>query len=29
LEVHVDPPWRARGDARALGVQTRDVNFAP
>ena len=29
LELHVDPPWRTRGDARTLGVQTRDVIFTP
>jgi hypothetical protein len=29
LELHVDPPWRTRGDARTLGVQTRDINFTP
>ena len=29
LELHVDPPWRPRGEARILGVQTRDVKFAP
>lgn len=29
LELHVDPPWRPRGEARRLGVQTRDVIFSP
>jgi len=29
LELHVDPPWRQRGDARILGVQTRDIIFTP
>jgi hypothetical protein len=29
LEVHVDPPWRPRGEARLLGVQTRDLKFTP
>jgi hypothetical protein len=29
LELRVDPPWRPRGEARMLGVQTRDVIFAP
>ena len=29
LELHVDPPWRQRGDARTLGVQTRDIIFTP
>jgi len=29
LEVHVDPPWRPRGEARLLGVQTRDLKFGP
>ena len=27
LHVQADPPWRAPGTARALGVQTRDVIF--
>jgi hypothetical protein len=29
VHVHVDPPWRARGDARMLGVQTREIFFKP
>ncbi len=29
LELRVDPPWRPRGEARMLGVQTRDVKFSP
>ena len=29
LELHVEPPWRQRGDARILGVQTRDLKFGP
>jgi hypothetical protein len=29
LEVAVDPPWHPRGEARILGVQTRDVIFRP
>jgi hypothetical protein len=29
LELHVDPPWRPRGEARLLGVQTRDLKFGP
>jgi hypothetical protein len=29
LELHVDPPWRPRGEARMLGVQTRDIKFGP
>jgi hypothetical protein len=29
LELHVDPPWRPRGEARNLGVQTRDLKFGP
>jgi hypothetical protein len=29
LELHVDPPWRPRGEARRLGVQTRDLIFTP
>jgi hypothetical protein len=29
LEIHVDPPWRPRGEARQLGVQTRDLKFGP
>ena len=29
LDVHVDPPWRPRGEARMLGVQTRDIIFSP
>ena len=28
VHVQVDPPWRAPGTARTLGVQTRDINFA-
>lgn len=27
LELHVDPPWRPRGEARVLGVQTRDLKW--
>ena len=27
LEVHVEPPWRPRGEARLLGVQTRDLKW--
>ncbi len=29
LELHVDLPWRPRGEARLLGVQTRDLKFGP
>jgi hypothetical protein len=29
LELHVDPPWRPRGEARLLGVQTRNLKFGP
>ena len=29
VHVHADPPWRAPGAARVLGVQTRDIIFAP
>jgi hypothetical protein len=29
LELHVEPPWRPRGEARMLGVQTRDPKFSP
>jgi hypothetical protein len=29
VHVHVDPPWRPRGEARILGVQTRDIIFTP
>ncbi len=29
VHVSVDPPWRPRGEARMLGVQTRDVIFKP
>jgi hypothetical protein len=29
LELHVDPPWRPRGEARMLGVQTRDLAWRP
>ena len=29
VHVNVDPPWRPRGDARVLGVQTRDIIFTP
>ena len=29
LELHVDPPWRPRGEARMLGVQTRDLKWKP
>jgi hypothetical protein len=29
LELHVNPSWRPRGEARVLGVQTRSVIFAP
>lgn len=29
LELHVDPPWRPRGEARLLGVQTRDLKWTP
>ena len=29
VQVHADPPWRAPGDPRMLGVQTRDVIFSP
>ena len=28
LELHVDPPWRPRGEARLLGVQTRDLKWS-
>jgi hypothetical protein len=27
LALHVDPPWRPRGEARILGVQTRDLKW--
>jgi hypothetical protein len=27
VELRVDPPWSPRGEARALGVQTRDVGW--
>jgi hypothetical protein len=29
IELHVDPPWRPRGEARLLGVQTRDAKWTP
>lgn len=29
VHLHADPPWRAPGSARPLGVQTRDVIFSP
>ena len=29
MHVNVDPPWRPRGEARVLGVQTRDIIFSP
>jgi hypothetical protein len=29
LELHVDLPWRPRGEARMLGVMTRDLIFSP
>ena len=29
LELRVDPPWRPRGEARMLGVQTRDLKWRP
>ena len=29
VHVHVDPPWRAPGSPRPLGVQTRDVIVSP
>jgi len=29
VELHVDPPWKPRGDVRWLGVQTRDVSWTP
>jgi hypothetical protein len=28
VHVHTDPPWRARGTTRTLGVQTRDIIFS-
>jgi hypothetical protein len=29
VHVNVDPPWRAKGTIRILGVQTRDIIFSP
>ena len=29
VHVNVDPPWRAKGTIRTLGVQTRDIIFSP
>ena len=29
VHVNVDPPWQPRGEARVLGVQTRDIIFGP
>jgi hypothetical protein len=29
VHVHADPPWRAAGSTRLLGVQTRDIIFSP
>ena len=28
VHIHADPPWRAPGSSRWLGVQTRDVLFS-
>jgi hypothetical protein len=28
VHVHADPPWRAPGSTRVLGVQTRDIIFS-
>jgi hypothetical protein len=27
VEMRVEPPWSPRGEARVLGVQTRDVTW--
>ena len=29
VEMRIDPPWRAPGSSRPLGVQTRDLQWAP
>ncbi len=29
VHLKVDPSWQPRGDGRTLGVQTRDLNWAP
>ncbi|HKY22626.1 MAG TPA: sulfatase-like hydrolase/transferase [Vicinamibacterales bacterium] len=29
VHVKIEPPWRPRGTGRLLGVQTRDIIFAP
>lgn len=29
VQLRVDPSWRPRGERRTLGVQTRDLNWAP
>ena len=29
VEQRVDPPWKARGDVRVLGVQVSDVSWTP
>jgi hypothetical protein len=29
VHIHADPPWRASGSTRLLGVQTRDIIFIP
>jgi hypothetical protein len=28
VQVNIDPPWRAAGTVRSLGVQTRDITFS-